>query len=116
VRPFLDTRVGSESGRARGRHRRPEVGFRRRRLRHRPLKAKPEAPAALQVELAARLAEGPEAWDLLCGEAAPVRRHPTLTAQWGVVEDVPEGPTGADPTTGPGYGAGAPRPGRPPSL
>jgi hypothetical protein len=58
------------------------------------------------------LAEWPEAWGLLCGDAATGRRPPTLTAQWGLVKDVPEGPTGDDQTTGQVYGAVAPLTGR----
>jgi hypothetical protein len=42
-----------------------------------------------------------------------VRRHPTLTAPWGVGEDVPEVPTGDDHPTVHGYGAVAPLTGRP---
>ena len=47
-------------------------------------------------------------------DEATVRRHPTLTAQWCVVDDVPEVPTGDDHTKGHVSGAVAPLTGRTP--
>jgi transposase len=41
-------------------------------------------------------------------DEATVRRHPTLTSQGCLVEDVPEGPTGDDHPRGQVYGAVAP--------
>jgi hypothetical protein len=38
------------------------------------------------------LAEGPADWDLVRVDEATVRRQPTLTAQWSLVDDVPEAP------------------------
>jgi hypothetical protein len=57
-------------------------------------------------------AEWPEDGALIVVDAATVRRHPTLTAPWGVGEDVPEVPTGDDHPTVHGYGAVAPLTGR----
>jgi transposase len=48
VRHFLYTRFGVESCRERGRQLLHKLGFRLRRLRHRHLKAKPEAQAAFR--------------------------------------------------------------------
>jgi hypothetical protein len=76
------------------------------------LQAKPEEPAAFRAELEARLAEWPADGKRLVGDEATVRRHPTLTAQWIVVADVPEGPTEDDHIKGPVYGAVAPLTGR----
>src|SRR6266511_5108420 len=95
VRHFLSTRFGIEYCRERVRQLRYALGCRLRRRRHRHLKAKPEEQAAFRAELEALLAEWPEDWELIFVDEATVRRHPTLTAQWCVVEDVPEGPGGA---------------------
>ena len=84
------------------------LGFRRRRLRHRHLKAKPAEQAAFRAELETLLAEWPEEWALLFVDEATVRRHPTLTAQWCLVDEVPEVPTGDDHTKVHVYGAVAP--------
>jgi transposase len=84
------------------------LGFRLRRLRPRHLKAKPEAQVAFRAELEARLAEWPEAWELIFVDEATIRRHPTLTAPWCLVDEVPEVPTGDDHTQGQVYGAVAP--------
>jgi DDE superfamily endonuclease len=86
----------------------PELGFRSRRLRHRHLKAKPEAQAAFRAELEALLAEWHEDCELIFVDEATVRRHPTLTAQWCLVEDVPGVPTGDDHTKVHVYGAVSP--------
>jgi DDE superfamily endonuclease len=83
-----------------------------RRLRHRHLKAKPEEQVAFRTELEELLAEWPEDCELIFVDEATVRRHPTLTAQWCVVEDVPEVPTGDDHTRVHVYGAVAPLTGR----
>jgi transposase len=89
-----------------------ESGVRLRRRRHRHLKAKPEAQAAFRAELEALLVEWPEDWELIFVDEATVRRHPTLTAQWCLVDDVPEVPTGDDHTKVQVYGAVAPLTGR----
>jgi transposase len=112
VRHVIDTRFGVEPCRERVRQLLHALGLRWRRLRHRQLQAKPEAQAAFRTELAAWLAAWPEDCELLCVDAATVRRHPTLPAQWCVVEAVPEVPTGDDHTKVPVYGAVAPLTGR----
>jgi Winged helix-turn helix len=114
VRHFSDTRLGMEYCRERGRQRLHELGFRRRRLRPRHLKAKPEVQAAFRAELEARLEDWPEEWALMCVDDATGRRPPTLTAQWGVVDGVPEGPTADDHPKGQVDGAVAPLTGRTP--
>jgi Winged helix-turn helix len=98
--------------RERGRQLLHELGFRLRRLRHRHLKAKPEAQAAFRAALAALLAEWPEDGEWLFVDEATGRCHPTLPAQWCVAEEVPEVPTGEDPTQVHVYGAVAPLRGR----
>jgi hypothetical protein len=90
----------------------PGLGFRLRRLRHPHLKAKSEEQAALRADLEARLTAWPEEWELRCVNEATVRRHPTLTAQWCLAEDVPEIPPGDDQTKVHVYGAVAPLTGR----
>jgi putative transposase len=112
VRHFIYTRFGVEYCRERVRQLLHELGFRLRRLRHRHLKAKPEEQAAFRAELAELLAEWPEDCELIFVDEASVRRHPTLTAQWCLVEDVPEVPTGDDHTKVQVYGAVAPLTGR----
>ena len=94
VRHFIYTRFGVEYCRERVRQLLHELGFHLRRLRHRHLKAKPEGQAAFQAELAELLVEWPEGCELIFVDEATVRRHPTLTAQWCLVEDVPGVPTG----------------------
>jgi hypothetical protein len=113
VRHFISTRFGLEDSRGRVRQLLHALGFRLRRLRHRHLKAKPEAQAAFRAELEALLVEWPEDWELIFVDEATVRRHPTLTAQWCLVNDVPEVPTGDDHTKVQVYGAVAPLTGRP---
>jgi hypothetical protein len=88
------------------------LGVRRRRLRPHHLKANPEAQAAVVADLASLLAKWPADGALLCVDAATRRRHPTLTAPWGLVADVPAVPTGADQTRGQVDGAVAPLTGR----
>jgi hypothetical protein len=100
VRHFLSTHLGIESSRERVRQVRPALGFRWRRLRHRHRKAKPEEPAALVAELEEWLVDWPEEWERIVVDEATVRRHPTLTAQWCLGDDVPEVPMGDDPATG----------------
>jgi transposase len=58
------------------------------------------------------LAEWAEDGALILVDEATIRRHPTLTARWCLVDDVPEVPTGDDPTKMPVYGAVAPLTGR----
>jgi DDE superfamily endonuclease/Winged helix-turn helix len=112
VRHFLYTRFGIEYGRERVRQLLHELGFRLRRLRHRHLKAKPEEQAAFVAELEALVRDWPERWELIFVDAATVRRHPTLTAQWCLVDEVPEVPTGDDHAKVHVYGAVAPLTGR----
>jgi DDE superfamily endonuclease len=111
-RHSIYTRFGIEYGRERVRQLWHALGCRRRRLRHRQLKAQPAEQAALRAALETLLAEWPEEWALLFVDEATGRRHPTLPAQWCLVDEVPEVPTGDDHTTVPVYGAVAPLPGR----
>jgi transposase len=112
VRHFIYTRFGRESCRERVRQLLHAQGFRLRRLRHRHLKAKAAEPAVFQSELQALLEEWPEEWAWIFVDEATLRRHPTLTAQWCVVDAVPEVPTGDDHTKVPVDGAVAPLTGR----
>jgi hypothetical protein len=112
VRHFIYTRFGIEYCRERVRQLLHALGFRLRRLRHRHLKAKPEEQAAFVAELESLLAEWPEDCELIVVDEATIRRHPTLTAQWCLVDDVPEVPTGDDHTKVHVYGAVAPLTGR----
>jgi hypothetical protein len=96
VRHFISTRLGVAYCRERVRQLLHELGFRLRRLRHRHLKAKPEEQAAFVAELEELLRDWPEDWELIFVDEATVRRHPTLTAQWCLVDEVPEVPTGDD--------------------
>jgi transposase len=106
------TRLGLENGRARVRPRRHELGFRWRRLSHCHLQATPEEQAAFRTELGELLAEWPADGKLICVAEATVRRYPTLTAQWCLIDEVPEVPTGDDHTQVHIYGAMAPLTGR----
>jgi hypothetical protein len=83
-----------------------------RRLRHRHLRAKPQEQAALVAELQALVADGPDDAERLFVDEATVRRHPTLTAQWCLVDEVPDVPTGDDHAKVHVYGAIAPLTGR----
>jgi transposase len=112
VRHFIYTRFGIEQCRERVRQLLHELGFRLRRLRHRHLKAKPEEQLTFVAELEGLLAEWPEDWELIFVDEATVRRHPTLTAQWCLVDEVPDVPTGDDHTKVHVYGAVAPLSGR----
>jgi Winged helix-turn helix len=108
VRHFINTRFGIESCRERVRQLLHALGFRLRRLRHRHLKAKPEEQVTFRAELEALPGEWPEGWELILVDEATVRRHPTLSAQWCVVDEVPEVPTGDIHTKRHVYGAVAP--------
>jgi transposase len=112
VRHFIYTRFGIEYCRERVRQVLHELGLRLRRLRHRHLRAKPEEQEAFVTELEALLEDWPEDWELLFVDEATVRRHPTLTAQWCLVEEVPEVPPGDDHAKVHVYGAVAPLTGR----
>ena len=110
VRHCIAARFGSAS--ERGRQWRPGRGCRWRRLRPRHRRAQPGEQAAGARERRDLWAPWPadEAWRLI--EEATVRRHPTLTAPWGLVDEGPDVPTGDDHTQVHVYGAVAPRPGR----
>ncbi len=112
VRHFISTRLGVESCRERVRQLLHELGCRLRRLRHRHLKAKPEEQAAFMAELEELVMDWPEDGELIFVDEATVRRHPTLTAQWCLVDEGPEVPTGDDHAKVPVYGAVAPLTGR----
>ena len=112
VRHFIYTRFGLEYCRERVRQVLHTPGFRLRRLRYRHLRAKAEEQVAFVTELEALVADWPEAWELIFVDEATVRRHPTLTAQWCLIEAVPEVPTGDDHTKVHVYGAVAPLTGR----
>jgi hypothetical protein len=83
-----------------------------RRLRHRYVNATAEEQVACVADLEELLVAWPEDAELLCVEEAPVRRHPTLTAQWCLVDEVPDVPTGDDQAKVHVYGAVAPLTGR----
>ena len=107
-------RCGRESCRERVRQLLHALGVRLRRLRHRHLKARPEEQAAFVAELTGLLEEWPEDDELILVAEATIRRHPTLTAPWCVVDEGPEVPTGDDHTKVHVYGAVAPLTGRTP--
>jgi hypothetical protein len=113
VRHFISTRFGIEYCRERVRQVLHAPGFRLRRLRHPHLKANSEEQVAFRAELEGRLQDWPEEWKLLFVDEATVRRHPTLTAQWCLLEEVPEVPTGDDHGKVHVYGAVAPLTGQP---
>jgi hypothetical protein len=112
VRHWIYTRFGVEYCRERVRQLLHELGFRLRRLRHRPLKAKPEEQAAFIADLEELLVAWPEDAERLFVDEATVRRHPTLTAPWCLVDEIPDVPTGDDHTKVHVYGAVAPLTGR----
>jgi transposase len=112
VRHFLYRQFGVEYCRERVRQVLHALGFRLRRLRHRHLKANPQAQVAFMRELTTLVQDWPKTQELLFVDEATVRRHPTLTAQWCLVDDVPEIPTGDDHTKVHVYGAVAPLTGR----
>jgi DDE superfamily endonuclease/Winged helix-turn helix len=112
VRHFIDTRLGIEYCRERVRQWLHGLGCRRRRTRHHRLQATGEAQVALKAEWAAWLTAWPEDWAWLCVDEATVRRHPPLTAPWGLADEVPEVPTGDEPARVQVYGAVAPLTGR----
>jgi transposase len=66
------------------------------------------------AELEAWRVAWPQDAERLCVEEATVRRHPTRTAPWCVVDENPAVPTGDDHTTVHVYGAVAPLTGRTP--
>jgi transposase len=111
-RHFIYTRFGSQYCRERVRQVLHELGFRVRRRRHRHLKGKAEEQTAFRAELETLLTAWPEDCELIFVDEATVRRHPTLTAQWCLVEEGPEVSTGDDPTKVHVYGAVAPLTGR----
>ena len=76
------------------------------------LRADPEEQAAFVIDLDILLSQWPEDWELLFVDEATVRRHPTLTPRWCLVDDVPEVPTGDDHTKIQVYGAVSPLTGR----
>jgi hypothetical protein len=96
VRHFMYTRFGIEYCRERVRQLLHELGFRLRRLRHRHLRAKSQEQAAFVAELRALLDDWPDDTELLFVDEATVRRHPTLTARWCLVDEVADVPTGDD--------------------
>jgi transposase len=110
VRHFIYTHFGTQYSREWVR-RLHGLGF-RRRLRHRHPKAKPEEQAAFRSAWEALLVEWPEDRELIVVDEATVRRHPTLTAPWCLVDDGPEVPTGDDHSKVQVYGAVAPLTGR----
>lgn len=112
VRHWISTRFGVEYCRERVRQLWHELGFRLRRLRHRHLKAKAEEQAAFMAELEEWLVAWPQDTELLFVDEATVRRHPTLTAQWCLVDEIPAVPTGDDHTKVHVHGAVAPLTGR----
>jgi DDE superfamily endonuclease/Winged helix-turn helix len=112
VRHFLYTHCGVTYCRERVRQLLHAWGFRLRRLRHNHLKATPREQEAFVTDLAILLQNWPEDWELLFVDEATVRRHPTLTAQWCLVDDVLTVPTGDDHTKVQVYGAVAPLTGR----
>jgi DDE superfamily endonuclease/winged helix-turn-helix protein len=112
VRHFIYTRFGIEYCRERIRQVLHGLGFRLRRLRHRHLKARSEEQVAFRAELEGLLQDWPEEWELLFVDEATVRRHPTLTAQWCLLAEIPEVPTGDDHARVHVYGAVAPLTGR----
>jgi hypothetical protein len=112
VRYCISTRFGVEDSQERGRQVRHALGCRLRRRRHRHLRAKPEEQVAFVIEVKALGEDWPEDWELLRVDEATVRRHSTLSAQWCLVDEGPEVPTGDDHTKRHGYGAVAPLTGR----
>jgi hypothetical protein len=112
ARHFIYTRFGVEYCRERVRQLLHGLGFRLRRLRHRHLRVKAIEQAAFQAELQELVTTWPADAELLFVDEATVRRHPTLTAQWCLADDVPEVPTGDDHTKVHVYGAVAPLTGR----
>jgi hypothetical protein len=112
VRHFVYTCLGVEYCRERIRQLLHELRFRLRRQRHRQLREKIEEQEAFVTELEALLEDCSEDWELLFVDEATICRHPTLTAQWCLVDEVPAVPTGDDPTKVHVYGAVAPLTGR----
>jgi transposase len=112
VRHFISTQFGVEYCRERGRQVLHTLGFRLRRLRHCHLRAKAEEQEAFATELEALLEAWQEDWELLFVDETTVRRHPTLTAQWCLADEIPEVPAGDDHTKVQVYGAVAPLTGR----
>ena len=112
LRHYIYTHFGVTLCRERVRQILHELGFRLRRLRHHHLKAKPMEQAHFVAQMYEWLSQLPDDGELLFVDEATVRRHPTLTAQWCLVDEVPEIATGDDPTKVQVYGAVAPLTGR----
>jgi hypothetical protein len=112
VRHFMYTRFGIEYCREHVRQVLHKPGFRLRRLRHPHLRAKFQEQAAFVAELRALLHDWPDDTELLFVDEAAVRRHPTLTTQWCLVDEVADVPTGDDHSKVHIYGAVAPLTGR----
>jgi hypothetical protein len=95
VCPFIYTRFGTEYGRERARQLLHALGCRLIRLRHHYLRAKTEEQAACVPAVEELLTDWTEeAWHRLFVNEVTVRHHPTLTAPWGLRDDVPDVPTG----------------------
>ena len=109
---MLYTRCGVEYSRERVRQLLHGLGFRRRRLRHYHLKANPQEQGAFVTDLDLLLRGWAEDWEMLFVDEATVRRHPTLSAMWCLVDAIPDVPTGDDHTKVHVYGAVAPLSGR----
>jgi Winged helix-turn helix len=102
---WIDTHFGVEYCREGVRQWLHAPGFRLRWLRHRHLNAKAEEQAAFMAEREEWLVAWPEDADLLLVNEATVRRHPTLTALWCLVDEIPDVLTGDDHTKVHFYGA-----------
>jgi hypothetical protein len=113
VRHWIHTRLGVEHCRERVRQLSQALGFRLRRLRHRHLKGKAEEQAPFIAVLEDWGVAWPEDAELLFADEATARRHQTLSAQWCLVDEIPEVPTGDDHPKVHVYGAVAPLTGRP---
>ena len=98
VSHFIYTRFGIKYCRERVRQLLHALGFRLRRPRHRHLRAKPEEQAAFASELHDLLTTWPADEELLFIDEATVCCHLTLKAQWCLVNEVPDVPTGDDHT------------------
>jgi hypothetical protein len=75
-----------------------ELGVRWRRRRHRHLRANPREQPAFVAALQTWLDNWPDDAELRFVDEATVRRHPPLTAQWCLVDEVPDVSTSDDHT------------------